>query len=212
MITVKVSILGRRPGSIIKAGDKDFETFKRYAEKKATRAGALICTMKDPSLFDRPAAVARLEELGVEFKGNMSNDNMAQLLIDSEEAALNKGDIRLSRDFVVDKLNELEVAFDEGMGDDDLEKLMRDTEEQLAEAAACDGDQDGPDENDKEEPAEFNRAAAMARLSELDIEFKGNISNANLEQLLKDTEAGLLAPAEAGSGGTALQETEKEEK
>ena len=60
MITVNITILGRRPGSIVKAGDRDFNTFKRYAEKGATRGGALICTMKDPALFDRPAAVARL--------------------------------------------------------------------------------------------------------------------------------------------------------
>ena len=183
MIKVNVNLHNRRPGSIVKATDKDFKVFKAYAEKKSTRNGMVICEFQDTGKFDRPATVARLEELGVEFRGNMSNDNMAQLLIDSEAAALDKGDIRLSRDFVVNKLNELEVDFDESMSDDDLEQLMRDTEEQLAEAAAGGGDQD---ENEDIKLAEFDRATAIQTLNELEVDFNENLSDEGIRQLLEE--------------------------
>ena len=193
MIDVKVNILGRRPGSVVKAGDRDFETFKRFAEKKSIKGGALICTMKDPSLFDRPAATARLEELGIEFRGNMSNDNMAQLLLDSEAAAEDKeGDDEFDLTATLARLEELGIEFEEGLGEEELKKLL----EEVEAAVLVKGE------------SEFSREFAINKLNELEVDFEEGLDDEQLEQILKDVEADLEAGPKTGDEGSK-EETEE---
>jgi hypothetical protein len=97
-IKVNMAILGRRPREIVKDGDRDYEVFLRYAEKKAKRNGCPICSVvKGSDKVDRPAIIARLNELndlhdlGLEFKGNAKNDVLVQLLMDAEKAAEEAG-------------------------------------------------------------------------------------------------------------------------
>lgn len=46
MIKVHVHILNRRPGEVVKEGDKDYATFKFWAERGDRRNGAVICSFE----------------------------------------------------------------------------------------------------------------------------------------------------------------------
>ena len=90
MIKVKLNILGVRPGTVVKKGHKHYNSFKNWADKKSRRNGALICEEIDTGKFNRAAAVERLNELEVEFKGNISNADLEVLLKKSNEEAAAK--------------------------------------------------------------------------------------------------------------------------
>lgn len=68
MYKVHVYILNKKPGDVVKEGDRDFDAFKFWAERGDKRSGLVICTHcmsqeRKPDPFEtEPAAV--LEDAG----------------------------------------------------------------------------------------------------------------------------------------------------
>lgn len=110
MIKVNVSILGRRPGDIVKEGDKDFEAFNGWAERGDKKSGMAICQFVsdvpiDPSFdleapsyregapsnesasgeMDRKAVMAKLKEKGIKFFAGAKTDDLLAKLKEAGE-------------------------------------------------------------------------------------------------------------------------------
>lgn len=43
LLKVNIRILDKGPGSLIKEGDKDYEVFKSWSDRKDTKNGVLVC-------------------------------------------------------------------------------------------------------------------------------------------------------------------------
>ena len=68
------------------AQDSEVEfTEERAAEVNENLGDGFIELIEEEEVFDREATKERLVELGVEFKGNASNDALKQLLEENEE-------------------------------------------------------------------------------------------------------------------------------
>lgn len=115
-IKVHTHILQAKIDDVIKADHRDYESFSNWADKKSKRAGALICSFIDPGKIDRPAVMAKLDELEVKYKGNASNVTLSELL-EAAEAELDAGstsvDLKEDEDIEEDESPEAEVGFPE---------------------------------------------------------------------------------------------------
>lgn len=90
LIRVNSGILGRRQGDIVEPEDKDYSTFKVWAEQGDKRGGVVICvfTEKAPNDEDmdlRKATIMSLKEKNIKFFAGAKTEELLAKLKEAGE-------------------------------------------------------------------------------------------------------------------------------
>lgn len=72
-IKVNVYLLNKKPGDLLALGDKDYDTFRMWAEKKDTRNGAQICEFHVPPEPDKVSVESKKDAPAEDGKKDKKN-------------------------------------------------------------------------------------------------------------------------------------------
>ena len=126
MIQVNTPILNRTYGQIVKEGEKDYETFKGWAENKDRNGGVVICEFVGKE-------AAKAEETALEAAKLIADEEQAAK--DAEEAAnpdkavaVTEGDVEPDRKAIIEKLKEKGITFFAGAKTEVLLEKLKEAE------------------------------------------------------------------------------------
>ena len=121
-------LLQKDLGSLMPS-EVDFLKARRMYLSADQRAFYGLDEEKEPELLSRPALKARLKELGVEYNGNSSNEELKKLVDEAEAGLKEEGDEEdepemLSKTKAKAELKKLGVEFEDDASQEELNELL----------------------------------------------------------------------------------------